>query len=67
MAPSSDHIESPRALLVLNILNITGQEGNVITVALNVPSVKHEEKRYHKSGKQVFGKERNRQARINCS
>lgn len=36
-----DHIESPRALLVLNILNITGLEGNVITVALNVPSVKH--------------------------
>ena len=34
-----DHIESPRALLVLNILNITGQEGNVITVALNVPSL----------------------------
>ena len=46
-----DHIESPRALLVLNILNITGQEGNVITVALNVPSVKHEEKRYYKSRK----------------
>ncbi|MDQ4073675.1 MAG: aspartate carbamoyltransferase regulatory subunit [Thermoproteota archaeon] len=39
-----DHIESPRALLVLNILNINGLEGNVITVALNVPSVKHEKK-----------------------
>ncbi len=39
-----DHIESPRALLVLNILNITGKEGNVITVALNVPSVKHVKK-----------------------
>ncbi len=39
-----DHIESPRALLVLNILNITGQEGNVITVALNVPSIKHGKK-----------------------
>ena len=39
-----DHIESPRALLVLNILNITGQEGNVITVALNVPSVKQKKK-----------------------
>ena len=30
--------------MVLNILNITGQEGNVITVALNVPSIKHEKK-----------------------
>ncbi len=39
-----DHIESPRALLVLNILDITGQEGNVITVALNVPSIKHGKK-----------------------
>ena len=39
-----DHIESPRALLVLNILNMTGQEGNVITVALNVPSIKHKKK-----------------------
>ena len=39
-----DHVESPRALLVLNILNITGQEGNVITVALNVPSIKHGKK-----------------------
>ena len=28
----------------LDILNITGQDGNVITVALNVPSVKHEKK-----------------------
>ena len=39
-----DHIESPRALLVLNILNMTGQEGDVITVALNVPSIKHKKK-----------------------
>ena len=39
-----DHIEASRALLVLNILNITGQEGNVITVALNVPSVKQNKK-----------------------
>ena len=40
-----DHIESPRALLVLNILNITGQEGDVITVVLNVPSVKKRRKK----------------------
>ena len=39
-----DHIESPRALLVLDILNINGHEGNVITVALNVPSIKHKKK-----------------------
>ena len=36
-----DHIESAKALLVLRALNITGKEGNVITVALNVPSSKH--------------------------
>ena len=39
-----DHIESGRAMLVLRTLNITGKEGNVITVALNVPSSKHEKK-----------------------
>src|SRR5690348_15122282 len=39
-----DHIESGRAMLVLRALNITGKEGNVITVALNVPSSKHGKK-----------------------
>ena len=39
-----DHIESGKALTVLRILNITGAEGNVITVALNVPSSKHAKK-----------------------
>jgi aspartate carbamoyltransferase regulatory subunit len=39
-----DHIESGRAMLVLRTMNITGKEGNVITVALNVPSSKHEKK-----------------------
>jgi aspartate carbamoyltransferase regulatory subunit len=39
-----DHIESAKALLVLRALNITGKEGNVITVALNVPSSKHRKK-----------------------
>src|SRR5713226_279602 len=39
-----DHIESGRAMLVLRTLNITGREGNVITVALNVPSSKHGKK-----------------------
>src|ERR671930_1983129 len=39
-----DHIESAKALLVLRALNITGKEGNVITVALNVPSSKHHKK-----------------------
>ena len=39
-----DHIESGKATLVLKALNITGKEGNVITVALNVPSSKHGKK-----------------------
>src|SRR6478609_6513928 len=39
-----DHIESGKALLVLRALSITGKEGNVITVALNVPSSKHGKK-----------------------
>jgi aspartate carbamoyltransferase regulatory subunit len=39
-----DHVESGKALLVLRTLNITGKEGNVITVALNVPSSKHNKK-----------------------
>ena len=39
-----DHIESGKALLVLRTLDITGTEGNVITVALNVPSSKHNKK-----------------------
>lgn len=39
-----DHIEAGKALLVLRALNITGKEGNVITVALNVPSSKHGKK-----------------------
>ncbi len=40
-----DHIESGRAMLVLRTLNITGKEGNVITVALNVPSGKNTRRR----------------------
>jgi aspartate carbamoyltransferase regulatory subunit len=39
-----DHIENGKALIVLRVLNITGKEGNVITVALNVPSSKHGKK-----------------------
>jgi aspartate carbamoyltransferase regulatory subunit len=39
-----DHIENGKALVVLRVLNITGKEGNVITVALNVPSSKHGKK-----------------------
>jgi len=39
-----DHIESGKALLVLRTLDITSKEGNVITVALNVPSSKHNKK-----------------------
>ncbi|HEY7079566.1 MAG TPA: aspartate carbamoyltransferase regulatory subunit [Nitrososphaeraceae archaeon] len=36
-----DHIEAGKALVVLRIIDITGKDGNVITVALNVPSNKH--------------------------
>jgi aspartate carbamoyltransferase regulatory subunit len=39
-----DHIENGKALIVLRVLNITGREGNVVTVALNVPSSKHHKK-----------------------
>jgi len=39
-----DHIDPGMALIVLKALNITGREGNVITVALNVPSSKLETK-----------------------
>ena len=39
-----DHIESAKAFFVLRALNIAGKEGNVITVALNVPSSKHGKK-----------------------
>lgn len=35
-----DHIGSGMALVVLRALNITGREGEVITVAMNVPSAK---------------------------
>jgi aspartate carbamoyltransferase regulatory subunit len=39
-----DHIENGKALIVLRVLDITGREGNVVTVALNVPSSKHVKK-----------------------
>jgi len=35
-----DHIEQGRALKVLEALNIDGKDGNVVTVAMNVPSKK---------------------------
>src|SRR5918994_296903 len=39
-----DHIENGNALTVLRVLDITGREGNVVTVALNVTSSKHSKK-----------------------
>jgi aspartate carbamoyltransferase regulatory subunit len=39
-----DHIDPGMSLVVLKALNITGKEGHVITVALNVPSSKLERK-----------------------
>jgi len=35
-----DHIEAGKGLKVLNALGIDGKDGNVITIALNVPSSK---------------------------
>lgn len=39
-----DHIDPGMALVVLKALNMTGREGSVITIAMNVPSGKHERK-----------------------
>jgi len=39
-----DHIEAGKAMMVLTALSITGREGNVITIAMNVPSSKHGKK-----------------------
>jgi len=39
-----DHIESGRGLKVLEALGIDGKDGNVITIALNVPSGKFSKK-----------------------
>ena len=35
-----DHVDSGKSLNVLNTLNIDGKDGNIVTVALNVPSSK---------------------------
>jgi aspartate carbamoyltransferase regulatory subunit len=39
-----DHIRSGEALRVLQILGITGKEGEIVSVAMNVPSSKLEKK-----------------------
>ena len=39
-----DHIASGKAFNVLKTLNITGSDGNIVTVALNVPSTKKDKK-----------------------
>jgi len=39
-----DHIDPSKAFNVLKTLNINGKEGNIVTVALNVPSSKREKK-----------------------
>lgn len=39
-----DHIVPGKAFNVLKTLNITGKEGNIVTVALNVPSSKKNKK-----------------------
>ena len=35
-----DHVEPGRSLRVLSALNISGEEGNTVTIAMNVPSSK---------------------------
>ena len=44
-----DHIDEGKGLQVLNALQIDGQDGSLITIALNVPSGKFQEKRHHQS------------------
>ena len=39
-----DHIDPGKAFNVLKTLNITGSDGNIVTVALNVPSSKRQKK-----------------------
>ncbi|GBC75043.1 Aspartate carbamoyltransferase regulatory chain [archaeon HR06] len=39
-----DHIEAGKALMVLKILNIDGSSGDIVTVAMNVPSQKLKKK-----------------------
>ncbi|MEM3403718.1 MAG: aspartate carbamoyltransferase regulatory subunit [Nitrososphaeria archaeon] len=39
-----DHIEAGKALHVLSVLGISGEEGKVITIAMNVPSKKYGKK-----------------------
>jgi aspartate carbamoyltransferase regulatory subunit len=39
-----DHISPGLALDVLNILNITGKDGRIVSVVMNVPSREHEKK-----------------------
>ena len=39
-----DHIDAGKGLQVLNALEVDGKDGNVITIALNVPSGKYKKK-----------------------
>jgi len=39
-----DHIEAGKALMVLKILNIDGSSGDIVTIAMNVPSQKLKKK-----------------------
>ncbi len=48
-----DHIDEGKGLQVLNALRIDGKDGSLITIALNVPSGKIQEKRYHQGREQV--------------
>ena len=45
-----DHVEAGSSLRVLSTLSINGQDGNTVTIAMNVPSVKMEKKDILKIG-----------------
>lgn len=52
-----DHVEAGRALRVLSALNITGQDGGLVTVAMNVPSSKMGRKDIVKIGNRFLSPE----------
>jgi len=52
-----DHVEQGRALQVLAALNIDGKNGNIVTVAMNVPSKKIRKKDIIKIGNRFLKSE----------
>ncbi|MEK0324588.1 MAG: aspartate carbamoyltransferase regulatory subunit, partial [Nitrosopumilus sp.] len=50
-----DHIKEGQALAVLSALRIDGKDGNVVTVAMNVPGDRHGRKDILKIENKVLG------------